>query len=104
MYGNIILFWLNAILSIIIGLKISGILVKWNGNFVINKIIEIGRNSILFVCLNQLIICFVSYIITLMLWPKIVLRLLVLIVSIVALWCLNVLVNKYKINKIFGRF
>jgi len=59
MYGFILLFWVNAIMSILVYWNFSKYLsesrwkltVKWN-----DWLKQIGRNSIVYLCLNQLVI------------------------------------------------
>lgn len=55
-YSIILLFWLNAILAITVGIKLSDELVQHASEKLILFLTYIGRNSIVYVCLNQLAI------------------------------------------------
>lgn len=60
-YGNVLFFWVNAFLAIVVGINISkyicniqnGLCFVEIGNYLIR---QIGKNSIVYVCLNQLVI------------------------------------------------
>lgn len=57
LYGFVPLFWINAIGISIIGLNLCKYFQGYLGQFSLNKfVVYIGRNSIIYVCLNELII------------------------------------------------
>lgn len=61
MYSIIPLFWINAIMAILIGWNISRFIEKISAKSSIVKIISlwlknVGKNSIIYVCLNQIVI------------------------------------------------
>lgn len=60
-YGNVLLFWINAIGATVVGLNLSRLLCcKFSKSIIINYFSWIGNNSIVFLCCNHLPILFVS--------------------------------------------
>lgn len=55
--SEFILFWVNAVAASIIGLNIANILKRWFKNSIpIYYLQSVGRNAIVYVCLNQIVI------------------------------------------------
>lgn len=106
-YNGIPLFWINAFLCIIIILNVSKCICQ-SKSLVITKISNqvkwIGKNSITFVCLNQLVIQALNFIEKSLIANKsalviIVLQLLKLLITIATLWLATVLLQKSKYLK-----
>lgn len=58
-YDEVLFFWINVSLAVIVGLNLSKFVYKLTHNTYICKwLCSIGRNSIVYVCLNQLLILF----------------------------------------------
>lgn len=61
-YSIIPLFWINAILAIILFFNISKIVNNAFRDSIIHKwIVGIGKNSIVYVCLNQIVLVYIGY-------------------------------------------
>ena len=103
-YANILLFWLNALLSIYIGISLSkGMHFALKDNLIERWLDSIGRNSIVYVCCNQLVIFFVT---TLFKHTGITIiceNVLILIVSMAMLYGLSVLLTRTKLRVLIGR-
>lgn len=66
-YPNVIMFWINAVSSSLLLLNLSRELWRRTGNCkllrLLNQELEyIGRNSIVYVCMNQLVLYMLSYV------------------------------------------
>lgn len=60
-YAMIPLFWINVVLAIIVGYNLSKLIYPIiKNNFLGKYLVSVGRNSIVYVCLNQIAISFVS--------------------------------------------
>lgn len=55
-YAIIPLFWLNAMLAIVVGINISSYIAGVAPKFIKKYLTSIGRESIVYLCLNQLVI------------------------------------------------
>lgn len=105
MYDNIVLFWVNSIISIIILLNISKKASLINNK--INDIIcNIGKNSLIYLCFNQIII-----LICMKLYQriginnvgiKLIVNIIILIISISLLYLITKVIKKTKLNKFFN--
>lgn len=65
-YACIPLFWINAVFATLVGINISRFLEKKFSKSIINEFGYIGRNSIIYVCLNQLIIIGMTRVVSVM--------------------------------------
>lgn len=97
-YAIIPLFWLNAVLAVIVGINFAKYTMR-----IITPIMKeiytfIGRNSIVYLCLNQLIISCTSKLIYLIKLPTLVSRLIIFALSMLVLHgCAYILINtKFK--------
>ncbi|WP_415324821.1 acyltransferase family protein [Clostridium perfringens] len=108
-YGFFLLFWFNAFFAIIIYFNISYKLDLFKNNFVIhiiNHIKYIGKNSIVYLCLNQLNILVLSKIINfsnygIFFW--FIGQLCVLIVSLLSLFMISKTINRSKLKFFIGK-
>lgn len=112
-YGVLILFWVNSV-----GMTIA----LWNVSRYMNSIlgkkyhlfnkwlVGIGKNSIMYLCFNQIVIKTVNGLIRLC-FPLdssrsiafLAFQFLVLIITLILLLCLQLLISKSKVKCIFGR-
>ena len=103
-YANIPLFWLNALLSIYIGISLSkGIQSVFNGTFIERWLISIGKNSIVYVCCNQLVIYFTAAFFRYIGITAIRENVLILFLSMGMLYGLSVLFTKTKFKILIGK-
>ena len=97
-YGFIPLFYLNAMLGYILTINVSKYIYKFttNKNYIINNIlINIGKNSILFVCLNGVFILGTKYCNTSVL--------ITFIYSLVMIYLISYLINRTNLKVVLGR-
>ena len=99
-YAIIPLFWINALLAIYLGISISKIICKRSR---IEWISSIGRNSIVYVCMNQITIMIVGKILRYVVSSNIILRLLTLGTSMAALYALSLLFTKNGFKIFIGK-
>ena len=106
-YSIIPLFWINAVISSAVIINISKIILKLKK---IRKIlINIGRDSIAYVCMNQFVILIIVKItnlfnlINIEIIEKLVDKLLILIFTISTIYIVNWLINKTKFKFILGK-
>lgn len=105
-YSNIILFWLNALMAIIVIWNISEILFircsRITGmDKILNCIKIMGRDSITFLCMNQMVICTLTTII-----PDFniyIQKIYILILTIMILFALNKILTNTKLRILLGK-
>ena len=108
-YGNIPLFWINAILSTIIGINISKKLEKELNENIKYYITEIGKNSIVYLCLNQFVIKIVNTIEELLTKFTVesinekIANILAFMVVMFILWESNIIIQKTKLKFLIGK-
>ncbi len=105
-YGNVLVFWISSTLTIIGLWNICRILDKWiNSKNILQYvyILNIGRDSIVYVCLNQLAIL-VSFnlmsLVELPMWPT---KICVLIITMILLEGLRRALTKTKLKCLIGK-
>lgn len=98
-YSNIFLFWINAVLSICILLSLSEVVSKKHH---IEWLLGIGKNSIVYLCLNQLVITITKRILAKIPIPLYVNRWIVFIISMSVLYFVVRIVSESKLKVIFG--
>lgn len=99
-YAFLPLFWINALLSVYLGISISKLIcrigeMKW--------LTSIGRNSIVYVCLNQIIIRVLFKGFSYISMPKILSHLLILALSMFVLYWLAELFTRTKLKVFIGK-
>lgn len=99
-YAFIPLFWINALLSIYLGISISKLICKTNQ---IKWLIDIGKNSIVYVCLNQVVIRVFIKVFDYFQISKIVSHLCVLVFTMLILLFLSLLFTRTKFKLFIGR-
>ena len=108
-YGFVLLFWVNALTAIIaywnLTKNISCLICKYDFEKCLSPLKKIGSNSIIYLCLNQLVILVVSLFIDnsfVVNYHWIFSRTIKFIIVLPALYGINLAVNKAKLNKYFG--
>lgn len=104
-YSCICLFWINALLSILILFNFSKRLCEFSiSNVIINHIKEIvsyiGRYSITFLCLNQITIKIVVHFFDFL--PILLSKIFILITTIIILCIVNYFINLTKFRVVIG--
>ena len=103
-YSIIPLFWLNALLSIIVGVNYARLVYPFIENNFIGKWLRgVGRYSIVYVCLNQLVILIASKFINAMSFPTIPSKIAILITSLLLLFISHQIIAHTKIRAIIGK-
>lgn len=99
-YAIVPLFWINALLSVYVGISISKVICKTGK---IKWLTSIGRNSIVYVCLNQIAIRVLYKAFSYIQMPTLVSHLLVLVFSLIALYWLAELFTRTKLKVFIGK-
>lgn len=107
-YGFIPLFWLNAILLIIVGWNITRKLSELSGKnrmlqIVINGLKDIGKNSIVYLCLNQFIIKVCEIVIDKVCPVEILKAFFIFVFVMSLLWILENIIVKTKLKIFIGK-
>lgn len=103
-YAFVPLFWLNALLSIFIGISLSKKAERIiRGTHVANWLTSIGRDSIVYLCCNQLVIKVVTVVFEHFAVPSVVENILVLTASMMFLYILSVLFTKTRLKILVGK-
>lgn len=112
LYGNWLLFWINAGVMTIAWWNIAKAVYEWLYStrilkIILNWIIGIGRDSIVYLCLNQLVIYCVQMIIDMGNASSFIYQLLfkifILFISLIVLHCIQNIIMKDKIKFVMGR-
>lgn len=105
-YGILPLFWINAALSCLIILILSKQLDKFLNNSLKKYIISIGKDSITYLCLNQVTILIIGKMLTILGYISnvtILVKLLELIMVLIALWIFNLVIKNSKLKILIGK-
>ena len=108
MYSIIPLFWVNAIMAILIGWNISRFIEKISIKCSILKMTSlwlknVGKNSIVYVCLNQIVIYLYNIVANYILIPKMVDKIIRLILVMFILYICDLIIRNTKLKIIIGR-
>ena len=95
------LFWINAILSCCIGISISKLVEKSEFRWGIKKLTSVGENSIVYVCLNQIVISVVKKLVPFN--SKLLCQTVVLISSMICLYGLSLLFTRTRLLFFIGK-
>lgn len=102
-YACIPLFWINAMGSIIVGLLWSKLLTEKFRNKLVLWLTNVGKNSIVYLCLNQLVILLLNKCIEYIELPQVLSIFLVFILVMVILFgCGHVIINT-RLKFIIGK-
>jgi Ca2+/Na+ antiporter len=107
-YGFIPLFWINVLLSVLVGLNLSQFISRKIAGTVLHRwLLGIGRDSIVYVCLNQLVIRMVSklckQIPLLMAQSQWIVKTAVLILTLTILWGCSQILTRTKLRILIGK-
>ena len=109
-YGLISLFWFNALTAIIVYWNLCKKIneVNWNKflNFFGDRVKQIGKNSIIYLCLNQLIILIVRKVVNLTLLNErhwLIQNIIIFIISIILLNLTEYIIMHTKACCLFGK-
>lgn len=102
-YACIPLFWISAVFATLVGINISRFLEKKFPKSVINELSYIGRNSILYVCLNQLIIMGITRLVSVLEFSKVVNKCIILFGTMIVLRIVSCVCMNTKLKMIFGK-
>lgn len=103
-YSLIPLFWVNATLATVTGLLISKCWFEFKADGIVNSYIcSIGKESIVYLCLNQLVIFFVKKVGDIIALTLILNQLIVLFISLIVLYLICRIVFSTKLKILFGK-
>lgn len=103
-YSVIPLFWLNALLSIIVGINFARWIYSSIENNLIGKWLRgIGRDSIVYVCLNQVVILILTQCLNAMSLPVILSKILILILTLLILLISSKIITCTKLRVLIGK-
>ena len=103
-YAVVPLFWVNGLLSIIVGMNLSKQFYRYVQNrFVGNWLLRVGKDSMIYVCLNQVVIMVVSKAVKIVALPKYLSAVVILIITMGSLYALSELFTTTKLKWILGK-
>lgn len=107
-YAIIPLFWMNAIGAIIVGLNLAKYIEIYIKEVLVKGIMSIGRNSIVYVCLNQVVLLILKKLIevlSLQIYiPNIIIKIIELGVALLILGICSSVINHTKLKVFIGKF
>ena len=108
-YAIIPLFWINALLAIVIGINYSKIFdaVLDDNNIIKKWVADMGKNSIVYVCLNQVVIMGARWLVNSIIPSEVhwlVRSLIVLFIAFCILFVLTLMLVKTRLKALLGRF
>lgn len=99
-YAIVPLFWVNALLSILVGISVSKKVCLIGAP---DWLIDIGKNSIVYVCMNQIVILAISNVIHYMNLPQYVSKIIILLAAFILLHLCCLLFTKTKLRFFIGK-
>ena len=107
-YSNVILFWIAAVSSIVVLLNFSKILQSISKKIALFRIIYkylswVGENSVIFLCLNQLIIYIIKTVLPNNLVNILFYKVVVLVVAMISLTFMDRFIIRRKFKVIIGK-
>lgn len=107
MYAIIPLFWINAIGACVVGINLSEYLeeLKINGKslLLIHFIKRIGKNSMVYLCLNQIVLIMIRNMIEPLGIPRGFLQIAILILGLIVLYVCDLFINGTKLRVVVGK-
>lgn len=107
LYAIIPLFWVNAIGACVVGINLSEYLeeFKINGKSLplIQFLKRIGKNSIVYLCLNQIVLIVIRNMLEPFGIPRGFLQIAILILGLVVLYVCDLLINGTKLRVLIGK-
>ncbi len=103
-YANIFLFWLNALFSIVVGLNFAKLFYdKIKGTAISKWLMSIGKNSIIYVCLNEIVLLSLDKILEKMHLSWIFYKLAMLCITLFILLLISEVILKSKLKVVIGK-
>ncbi len=103
-YHHIPLFWINAIFCTILGIEFFYMLDAKKPRHIYKIIAYMGKNSIIFLCLNQMVILFSQQIVKMLgLENKYINHFFVLLITLIILYLISYFALNTKLKIIFGK-
>lgn len=103
-YAVIPLFWVNAILAVIVGVNLSKLLYKYIQNSIVEKwLVGVGKESIVYVCLNQVVIIIIRKVTQMLNMPVYLSSVLVLVITMTFLWIISKIIVNTKLKLLIGK-
>ncbi len=99
-YANIALFWLNALVSIYIGLSLCRSIKS--AGVISERIKRIGRNGIVYVCINELVITVFARILNRFISASVVYNILLVILVFAGLWIAETILTQTPLRVFLG--
>ena len=103
-YAFVPLFWINSVLAILVVKSFSRLLYPLiHRTFPCRLLMRLGRNAIVYLCLNQFVIAFASKLCSLFVLPNAVTGMLVLIISLAVLSLADRIFMETPLKKLLGK-
>ena len=103
-YAWIVLFWVNAILAFFVGVSLSKIIERHlNTRWMRQWILSIGKDSIVYVCLNQIVISVFLTVFARSSIPMTVSKIIVLVLTLISLFVFSVIFTRTKFRLFLGK-
>ena len=103
-YAILPLFWINAFLSIVVGINLAKLICKHIQNTIVGKwLIGVGQNSIVYVCFNQVVIFAAKKGASLLGLRSYVSLIFILVSTLVILWFLSKMIMNTKLRILVGK-
>ncbi len=104
-YTRICLFWINALLSTIVGLNLARLVYPLlKKNFVGKWLTGIGKESIVYLCMNQVVILYAGQLVALFQLPTYLSQPLLLVISLLVLWAVSKLFSRTPLRILIGKW
>jgi len=104
-YANLPLFWINAILAIVVGINFARLIYPLiKNNFIGSWLRGIGKDSIVYLCLNQVVILVVTKCINIAGLPIVASKIIVSVITLFLLFIASQLLTKTKLRIFIGKW
>lgn len=104
-YSIIPLFWVNALLSIIVGVNFSRLIYPYIQDMFMGQWLKgIGADSIVYVCLNQIVIRVVTRCVSIIELPTKISKLIIFIFTLTALFIVSKIIAHTKLKVLIGKW
>ena len=103
-YAVIPLFWVNAVLAVIVGVNFSKLLHQYIRNGIVEKwLVSISTESIVYVCLNQVVISVVAKATQMVHMPVYLSSVFNLVITMALLWIMSKIIVNTKLKRLIGK-
>ena len=98
------LFWVNAILAFFVGVSLSKIIERHlNIRWMWQWILSVGKDSIVYVCLNQIVISVFLTVFARSSIPMTVSKIIVLVLTLLSLYAFSVIFTRTRLRIFLGK-